>query len=177
MIPTSRYMGGRLLARRRNRRWYVALYWGFIVPAAVFVVARAFARPRLEWLFCIAAVMMVLNLWTMSRFGLKPTGPLPVRPDPEMLRELRGAAETREIMADWTFDEREARQRDRVHFQAYRWVLMFAFAWFAVLVIVQSIWPEWSRWLGPVFLTLLIAVIAGLPQTLVLWNEPDLEAR
>lgn len=175
MIPTSRYMGGRLVAKRRNRRWYVAFYWGFIVPADAFVVGHIFARAHQEWIFYVAAVVMVLNLWTMSRFGLKPMGPLAVRPDPETLRELRGAAETREIMADWTFDEREARERDRAVFRAYRWMLSFSFLWFAALTIAEGVWPECARWLGPVFLTLLIAVIAGLPQSLILWTEPDVE--
>jgi hypothetical protein len=38
MIPTSKYMGGRFVARRRTRRWYVAFYWGFLVPATGFMV-------------------------------------------------------------------------------------------------------------------------------------------
>lgn len=175
MIPTSKYMGGRFVARRRTRRWFVAFYWGFLVPATGFMVGRTFGRPDGEWLFYPVSVVMVLNLWTFSRFGLKPFGPLPRRPDAQALRLLRGPAETREILADWDFDEREARQRDGVHFTAHKFLVLFSFGWFAVLALCEFLWPAWSRWLGPVFLCLLIAVIVGVPQTLVLWNEPDVE--
>jgi hypothetical protein len=175
MIPTSRYLGGPFLARRRNRRWLVGLYWGLMVPLTMFVVGRAFSRPQLEWFFYPMVVLMVVNLLNLGRFGLKPVGSMPRRPDLNILRFGRGAAERKEIEADWNYDEREIRERDRVYFRAYRWALGLSFGLFTALALSEAVWPEWSRWLGPVFLCLLIAVIAGLPQTLVLWNQPDVE--
>lgn len=172
MIPTSRYLGGPFFARRGTRRAIVLAYWMFLVPVTAFVVGRTFAQPR-EWFFYVVAAVMVLNLWTLSRVGLKPTGPLPRQPDRQALEFFRGTRETKEILADWAFDEREARERDEVHYRAYRFLRIFGFAWFGALAGCQIAWPTASRWMGPVFLSVLVGTIAGLPQTLVLWNAPD----
>ncbi len=175
MIPTSKYLGGPFLAKRRNRRGIVALYWGLMVPLTAYVVGRAFGRPQTDWFLYPMVVLMVANLYIFSRWGMKPEFPMPRRPDLNMLNFWRGPADVKAIQTDFEFDEREARERDRVHTRSYRTALWFSFGWFAVLTVCELLWPEWSRWLGPVFLCLLIAVMAGLPQTLVLWNEPDLE--
>ena len=174
MIPQSSYMAGSLLARRRNRRWIVAIYWGFMVPLTAFGVGRTFRHPQ-EWFVDAVTVLMVLNLWTITNGLTKPFGRPAFAPSRDFLTLFKGPKETREIMADWQFDEWETRRRDQVHFLAYRLVLMFSFGWFAILAFVQFLRPEWSPWLGPVFLCILIAILTALPQTLILWAEPDVE--
>jgi hypothetical protein len=175
MIPASTYNGAALLATRTRRKWVLAVYWLVFVPACAFIVGRMFSRHEMEFLTtCVVAVIAVLNMMTLSRWMTKPFGWAP-RPDPEALKFLRGATEAGKIMADFKFDERELRQRDRVHFKAYRLVLWFSIAWFAALALSEYLRPDWSRWLGPVFLAVLVSVITALPQTLILLTEPDME--
>ena len=72
-------------------------------------------------------------------------------------------------------DEREMNERDRVHFVAYtlaRWIALFLFAAYALL---GAIHVSWFSQLGPFFFFLLTLVLWSLPQTLILWTEPDME--
>lgn len=173
MIPTSKYMAGPFLARRRTRRWIVGLYWGALVPLTAFVVARVFARRPIDGFTLLIAAVMVFNLWSMSRVGIKRSKFF--RPDPDMMRFRKGPEETRSILQDFEFDERETQERDAIHFRAYHWIAGAAFAAFAALALGVYLRPEWARWLGPTILSLLIATIGATPQTLVLWNEPDVD--
>lgn len=175
MIPSSPYNGGKLLATRNRRIWILALYWLFFVPVCAFVVGRMFSLLRMEFpITLLAAVVVVLNMGTLSRWMTKPFGWAP-RPDSEALKLQRGTAEAERIMADFKFDERELHQRDRVHFKAYRLILWFSIAWFALISLCEYLRPDWSRWLGPVFLAVLVSIITALPQTLILLSEPDME--
>jgi hypothetical protein len=175
MIPTSKYNAGPLLARRSRRRVVVILYWAFVAPLTVFVVGRFFSRPT-EFFFILLPIVLVLNLVTLTRWMTKPFGwPQPLH-DPEAITSLYGDATAKEIFADTQFDEREARERDRVHFFSYRFVLWFSILWFVLLAVAEFFWPAEARWLGPVFLAGLVALIIGLPQSLILWKEPDVEA-
>jgi hypothetical protein len=77
--------------------------------------------------------------------------------------------------SDVQLDEREERDRDRVHFFAYtaaRWLAL-------VLVILQCCAGLFSAaWLlecGSAAFFLLALVLWSLPQTLILWTEPDVE--
>ncbi len=173
MIPTSRAMAGPFVAKRRNRRWMVGIYWGMMVPLTAFVVGRVFARQPSEWFMLIAAAVMVLNLFTLSRLGTKPFFPAPMLIDREMVAFWNGKEDLARLDADLRLDERETQLRDRAHFRAYGILVWFALGWFGMLCVSRMLEPAWSAWTGPVFLSVLIAVLLGLPQTLLAWNEPD----
>ena len=173
MIPTSKALAGPFVARRRNRRWMAGLYWGLMVPVTAFVVGRVFAhQPHEPYLF-IAAAVIVLNLFTLSRLGTKPFFPTPFFIDREAVEFWNGKDDLARLDADLRLDEREAQLRDRAHFRAYAILVWVAIGSFGLVCLCQALLPNWSRWFGPVVLSVLIAVILGLPQTLVAWNEPD----
>jgi hypothetical protein len=82
---------------------------------------------------------------------------------------------------DYRNDEREVAQRDRAHYQAYQ-VLVFALMTIWLLSDWRAMSPKMLAWL-PVSADLLLygLVLAAimlsqtLPQSILLWNEPDME--
>jgi hypothetical protein len=72
-------------------------------------------------------------------------------------------------------DERETDERDHVHYVAYtlaRWLALFLFVLYGLL---GAIHVPWFGHVGPFFFLLLTLVLWSLPQTLILWTEPDME--
>jgi hypothetical protein len=76
---------------------------------------------------------------------------------------------------DFNLDERETLDRDQCHFLAYTVVRWSALAMLA-LYCGLGLWkPETLAALGPLFLYLLTLTLWSLPQSILLWTEPDLE--
>lgn len=79
-------------------------------------------------------------------------------------------------------DERELEQRGRVHYQAYQTLtVVLAALW--LLAGWNAFKPAWIAGLGPIVpLAVYGLVLAGivlaltLPQSILLWTEPDMEA-
>jgi hypothetical protein len=72
-----------------------------------------------------------------------------------------------------TLDEREQAQRDHAHYLAYailRWVLGATALLFILLVQMDNTWL--LRW-SPVLLWTLLIFTLSLPQSILLWTEPD----
>jgi len=73
-------------------------------------------------------------------------------------------------------DEREQSRRDRVHFRAYaivRWLGLLTLATYAAL---GEMHVSWFSHIGPFAVVLLVLVLWVLPQVMILWSEPDVEA-
>jgi hypothetical protein len=77
-------------------------------------------------------------------------------------------------------DEREFRERDRAHYQAFRW---FAIAFLFLSLLANPYLVGWlhltaDRILDLLHGGLLVALMLGLtlPQAILLWTEPDMEA-
>jgi hypothetical protein len=78
-------------------------------------------------------------------------------------------------------DERELKQRDRSHYQAYQAVGMgVVVAWFAAYMGMLK--PAWLRWIPmtpfQLFYALMLVTLMlflTLPQCILLWTEPDME--
>ena len=77
--------------------------------------------------------------------------------------------------SDDDLDEREKRLRDRVHFLAHTLSRWFALLLFAVLIGLGVKDSTVAARVGPVFFFLMNLVLWSLPQSLILWNEPDIE--
>jgi hypothetical protein len=79
------------------------------------------------------------------------------------------------IGSDFELDERETHERDHVHFIAYtaaRWGALLLM----VLTVILSAWrAQWLVWMAPTFLFLLVLTLWSLPQSIILWTEPDVE--
>ena len=83
---------------------------------------------------------------------------------------------------EYRSDERELRQRDRAHYQAYQ-ALTFSLAGMWLLAIWKLHAPRLLSWLSVsadvLLYGLVLAVIVvslTLPQAILLWTEPDMEA-
>jgi hypothetical protein len=153
----------------------VIFYWGVVVPATAFVVGRVFSGAMQGEATVVVAIVMVLNLLTLGRTGTKPFLKTPYKPDFKHTSFFQGVRAAHELEADWKLDEREQRTRDRVFFQSYQWVYWVAFVWFGVYALGQTVKPAWSLWLGPVCFAVFVALVAGLPHSIILWTEPDIE--
>jgi hypothetical protein len=77
--------------------------------------------------------------------------------------------------AEAPLDERETGERDRMHFLAYTLTRWFALLLLAIYGLVAINFPAALRQIGSIFLCLLTLSLWSLPQTLILWTEPDME--
>lgn len=70
-------------------------------------------------------------------------------------------------------DEREREQRDRAHYRAYRillWVMLAALLPYCVAMGRPSAWLMRE---SPLVVWLLLVTALSLPQSVLLWTEPD----
>lgn len=182
MIADTRTSWGYSVDRRSRRRGIVVIYW--MATAALLV---AFARHSIlhHGVFVNAALANILVFWPAILGGVRAGGAVkPFRGvhwtplnDGDGTQTLFGKPQTLSGInpADGDLDEREMRERDRVHFAAYtigRWMAM---ALFAVCAVVDVWRPDLLLWMAPTFLFLLVLTLWSLPQSLILWTEPDVE--
>jgi len=82
---------------------------------------------------------------------------------------------------DYRNDERELRQRDRAHYQAYRVLIAgLGLLWCASIGVLSTHVPSVlgllpAQQLLYGFIVALLVVSLTLPQAILLWNEPDME--
>jgi len=183
MISTSRKVFGIPVARRRNRRILVIAY-----ACAIAAFAGAFffdqARHTLDIFGILIALQMLTNLPALLG-GIRAGGV--VKP----YRGVRWVAffnqEQREFLfgrpafpggsldpAAAELDERETRLRDRIHFLAYTLARWFALLLFAAFALIAAFRPGSLRQAGLFCFLLLVLILWSLPQTMILWTEPDL---
>jgi hypothetical protein len=183
MISADSTLFGHSLARRRTRRWLVGVFWGGLVPllcvgfqGCFFIARGSFALNTLNF------ALLVIFWITIYLGGVRAGGwvkpfrtqkkarnilqPLFAKPQPTQ-SEL--------IAQELAMDERESFQRDHIHFAAYfiaRIMTLFLFALYCTL----GFWnQELLRQAGPLLFFILMITLWSLPQTLILWTEPDLE--
>jgi hypothetical protein len=182
MIADTRSSWGYSVGRRNRRRGIVIAYW-----IATGVVLAGFVRHSLahQGVFVSPGLFNILIFLPAVLGGVRAGGAVkpfrgirwtPVDSGDGTQTLFRKAQMGRGVNpADGEMDERETRERDRVHFTAYtlgRWMGMGLF----VLCGLVDIWrPELLVWMAPAFLFLLVLTLWSLPQSLILWNEPDVE--
>lgn len=184
MITTTSKLFGFSVARRSTRRFLVVLYWlGIAAFAVAFLLDQM--RHTLDVFGIIIAMQIFINLPSLLggvRAGgvIKPYRGVRFAPllDRDEVQTVFGGPKSvigSATAADLALDERETRLRDRVHFVAYtlmRWLTLAIFAGFALLAMLR---PDWTRQAALFGFILLGLVLWSLPQTLILWNEPDVE--
>ena len=167
------------LARRRTRRWLVVGFWVLLIAvAALFplllrIYAKSFVLPaELTLLF---AFFLTTLLGGDGQKGI--------------VRDFHGRT-PEEGPADYTFmtpediaahkqadkenrlDEREVNRRNAVHYKAYS-----ALNWIAVPLVLVAV-ADRSLGLvdfGQSMILLFLFIIQALPQSILLWTEPDME--
>jgi hypothetical protein len=177
MISTNKPFG-LSFARRRTRRALVVAYWCFIA-----VYSCAFLpRGNFNWFGVLIAVQVFIQIPQMLG-GVRAGGmvkpfrgihwvPLQKSEDVQSLSIISGSPAHAE---DASLDERETGLRDRVHFVAFtltRWLALFFFVLYGLIAVTH---PAWLSQTGPFFLFLLTVTLWSLPQTMILWTEPDME--
>lgn len=188
MISTNKMLGSSF-ARRSTRRWIVVAYWCVMALSSA-AFTRDFARHGFDF-NCVVLVINVI-ICTGLLGGVRGGGP--VRPF-RGVRWIPWATEWKDYgilaavmpqsltqMTDsepsdvyTPLDERETHERDRVHFIAYTLVRWLALLLFAVYGLFAFIWPAVLSEISPLFFFVLTVTLWSLPQSLILWTEPDME--
>ena len=173
-------------ARRRTRRLIVVAYW--IVALCVFGIVqwKEVLLPghlgALGLLFPLQAIVFLPAILGGVRAGgiVKPFRgarwvPPPQRDETQTLfgppRPLIGSM----TAADLELDERDLRDRDRAHFLAFTVARWMALVLLAVQLGAGLISSAWLLGAGNAAFFLLALVIWSLPQSMILWTEPDME--
>jgi hypothetical protein len=163
MIKKATYLGIPI-RRRKNRRWLVVSYWIVVLvflaslhwnPAMQSLLLGRF--PSHGWAGPVATIL------TSVLFGYLTT--------------CLGGVFERGMLSEWDgpLDERDIRVRNAAHFEAYRIFRMIIFPFALILAVVfGTVWSHYQKLAAPLLL-LLWCLVFSLPQSLILWFEPDME--
>lgn len=166
------------IERRQTRRVLVAGYWFFLAAYCGAFLVRA---QHHGFLFngSDLTVFLIPAILGGVRYGgaVKPFRspvfvPLMERSD---VGTIFGRSSTRGFETLEPLDERETNLRDRVHFVAYsvcRWLAFLLFVLYGILGLIK---PVWLSAVGPFLFVVLTLTLWSLPQSIILWTEPDLE--
>ncbi len=178
MISDTRYRWGWSVSRQSTRRRIVIVYWLFTAIFSYLVLVQA---VRHHGNFFDAMLFNILIFLPAMLGGVRAGGMVkPFRrtfwasmsDHEEMLSFFH---RNQPIAQSDELDERETRLRDRIHFISYTAMRWFALAVFALYALFGWIRPEWLGVTGPMFLFLVVIMLWSLPQSIILWNEPDVE--
>jgi cbb3-type cytochrome oxidase subunit 3 len=157
MRDNSRLLGIDM-AKRGNRRWLVALV--LLVLLAIWAFALADPTHRRETGTVLLWVALAVNFLVFGGYGrwglVKPFNDCP--PGARIDSPLRN-------------DEREKQARDRMHFYAYRTVMVLLLLGYSVFWLRPGLDIATAR----DFVLGLAAFGMSLPQALLLWSEPSFE--
>ena len=180
-------MGKRVdMAPRTNRRaLVVSIYVGLAaLMAGLWMVDGWHVTGVYLWIATILVNRLFLGGYGFGGLVKPFSGQAPRRseaPPPFLMLALR-VYQPPPAANEYRNDEREMRQRDRAHYQAYQ----------AITVALAGIWlladwklrqPRMLSWVpvtadvmlyGLVLAAIMVAIT--LPQAILLWNEPDMEA-
>lgn len=189
MINKSVYLGIPL-HRRRNRRWLVVGYWAaalvfFASTSGLFQDARREGSQFWPWLL----FGFVFSLLAMFLGGSGVGGPIPGwdgtstelpywSPLAVACRAIRRmTGQSQPDPQSTPFDERDLWLRNAAYYEAYKLLqqLVIPIAG-GLLMAFVTVWSRYKFAAIPVFL-LLILVTYNLPQSLILWFEPDMDSQ
>jgi len=178
MITTDKVLGISP-ASRKTRRWIVCGYL-CVVALTCFGFLHHQARHGIEdmglWNLFLIFVNVSAFLGGIRMGGLvKPfrrASFVPMQADGDVPSILPSPRSSR--TESTSLDERETLERDHIHFIAYtaaRWLALLLLVLYALL---GAFHVPWFSQVGPFFLFLLTLTLWSLPQTLILWTEPDM---
>jgi hypothetical protein len=170
------------ISRRKIRRRWVVIFWAqaaLMFGLSLVAVVRNRADAFDVLLLVQIAFTSSLTLGGLSAGGLVKSfggsrAPALLPRGRGMQALFAGADETQAGEAG-ELDERETRRRDSAHFTAYacvRWLGMGLFGLYAAMLVFA---PAQANRFVPSFLFLLVWMVWSLPQSIILWTEPDLD--
>jgi hypothetical protein len=163
---------GMPLRTQRQRRTVVVLYYSLLLVFAIL----ALWKPRSAVQFLLPQTITLGGLLGGIKFG----GPVKAYAEPKLPMDLGSSTQTlnlegRKPFGDvWSpLDERERTQRDRAHYEAYRILRITMFAG-ALLYFLGMVWAgSWLRLKTPELGWVLLVYVLSLPQSVLLWTEPE----
>jgi fatty acid desaturase len=177
MISVDQKFFGISIARRRTRRVFVIGIWcAGVLCGLAFLHGAVSHRDRALGFWAIMALQLILQLPNFLggfRSGGMVRPFLAAKPGPEQVQSLFGPRKP--FGQDAPLDERETGERDRIHFLAYRIALAIALVMGLILFVLCGYSFQWISRLTLFFFFALIVILLGLPQTIILWTEPDME--
>jgi hypothetical protein len=183
MIAAESTLFGHSLARRQTRRWLMVAFWGGLVPLLcvgfreLFVNARATNALNIAGLF-ILLISSITTLLGGARAGgwVKPfRAQKQVRSALQPLFEKPQPTQGGLIAQELVMDEREINLRDHFHFVAYSIARNMVLLLFVLCCFLDVLNQELLRQASPLLLFLLTITLWSLPQSIILWTEPDME--
>jgi hypothetical protein len=171
------------LARRRTRRWMVVGYWALVLALLGLVAVSSTGHHRLfsnlsfvfVWLLVLVAQLLggTGTGGPVRDFEGRPAkGPMLID---NTIKTLIDSTNRDWQKEDRRLDERDIRERNAAHYKAYRIVVVFIALTSIALVYLENPDLAWLSCLRMPVLWLLLIVAFSLPQTLILWSEPDME--
>lgn len=182
---TFKYLGISV-ARQSRRRALVLLYWCLFLPFSCWAMFIGEAHHG-GWNSSALNLAVQMILFIPALLGGVRAGGL-VKPfrgihfvplqEREEIQTLFGKPQTMFgtlTLRDMEMDEREVALRNQVHFAAYSVMRFAALAVLVLIFLVGINWPSSLPRLGPILLYLLTFALWILPQSIILWMEPDME--
>ncbi len=173
MIEQSKFLGISL-ETRRNRRLIVLAYYALLL----LLVAVGIYHKRLFLMSMLAQTVTLGGLFGGIKRGgmVKPyTERANLQADPGELQQL-GLSGRRTFAALDPLDERETAERDHAHFVAYRifcLTLALCFLGYALAGIASDFTAKLLASNALCLLWFLTVYAYSLPQSVILWTEPD----
>jgi hypothetical protein len=181
LAPSRTYWWYRPIKTRKRRRTFVILNWTFVLFLFFVMLMVAIRNHPLS--SNSFSLIFWLTLLTTSFGGLKYGGPIKKFENPKpdsaagyaLYKAMHPTLWKRRGMPAWANDEFDLQRRDQAHYTAYR-LLRWIYPIVAIALWLLSRDPDTSVWAVHILeAALLPSVLAflWLPQTIILWTEPD----
>ena len=178
MIVKASFLGMPIRTVRQRRR-LVVLYYIVILTLGGVALSIGMPPGSTAGPLIYTAVGLGGLLGGIRMSGKSMDGPVKDYAKPRFPAGMEDGMQTlnlsgRKEFTGWEpLDERETRERDRAHYDAYRvlrWILGCSYVayWLGV-----NLAGEWFRSKSLVMFWILLVVTLSLPQSVVLWTEPE----
>jgi hypothetical protein len=148
---------------RSRRRILVLFFWALI--AVLFVLLSWDMGGKINIWFLLILIQIPAICGAVRRGGL-------IHP---AQKQKRCHVDYLPLRPGEVLDEREERERDWIHYRALNWCRWLSLASFVVFVILGLVSPAAQLRLGLSLFYLMMITLWSLPQTMILWTEPDLD--
>lgn len=182
MIASGSSIFGVSLRRQKTRRWLLGIYWCGLIPLFCIGFSRFAFGSRGGNSFVLNCAIWAA-FWVAAVLGGVRAGGWvkPFRPQRPMRGEVQPLFSRPEptpgelVAQEVALDERETMRRDHIHFAAYSILQIAVYIVFLAYLVVGMWRQELLGRLGLALLFLLTLASWSLPQSIILWTEPDME--
>jgi len=164
MLRTTVFLGISMVEQKNRRRLVAMMYVVLLVAIMAVVLARSHVPGRYVSLVSQLFLLALIFEWRILRdlVGEMEVVGRPAKPTSLGLSGIKRDQDEP--------DERDVTVRNAAYFKAYR-----VLAWYSILASWALV-PLWGANYPGVFLVLLcvlLVIATTLPQTILLWTEPD----